>query len=45
MKTSSRPKFIWERLVIPKLSDGLKTFMHKNYKGESCQSDSPSDSR
>ena len=42
MKTSSRLKFTLERSVIPKQSDGLKTCIHKNYKGESCQADSPS---
>ena len=45
METSSRPKFIWERSVIPKPSDGLKTCMHKNYKGESYQTDSPAESK
>jgi integrase/recombinase XerD len=38
-------KFTLGRSVITKLSDGLKTFMHKNYKGESCQTDSPAGSR
>ena len=45
MKTSSQLKFTLERLAIPKLSDGLKTCMHKNYKGESPQADSPSESK
>ena len=27
METSSPPKFILEKSAIPKLSDGLKTFM------------------
>jgi hypothetical protein len=42
METSSRPKFTLERSVTPKLSDGLKTFMHKDFMGESRRADSPS---
>jgi hypothetical protein len=45
MKTSSRPKFTLVKSVIPKLSDGLKTCMHKNHKGESNYPDSPSESK
>jgi len=45
METSSPLKFTLERLAIPKLSDGLKTCIHKNSKGESCNADSPSESR
>jgi integrase/recombinase XerD len=41
----STTKFIWEKSAIPKLSDGLKTFMHKNNKGESFWAGSPFESK
>jgi hypothetical protein len=38
-------KFIWDRSVITKLSDGLKTCIHNKIGGESVLQDSPSESR